>query len=436
MRVRKNVWRLPAGDQTLLWYGKAVAAMKERAPTDPLSWHYQAAMHGIRPLPAAMKQFWGQCQHGSGFFLPWHRMYLLRFEQIVAAHVKAAGGPEWSLPYWDYSVPEHRALPPAFREPASPLFVAQRGQGWNGGRQLVEEAVDLQSLGQVGDDFFGDEQPAHSGNEPGALELTPHNAVHASIGGWMGDPDTAAADPIFWLHHCNIDRLWDVWLKRDPENNKNPTAALWLDGVKFAFHDDKAQAVAMTSRQILAGLDYSYEDISDPFGNAAGFAAPGAPRPAMSKAARELVGSTAQPVTLGETAQDVHVATPITPAQFRAAASPAAFIAPDAKAHQLVHKVWLRLEHVTSTAVCPTYDVLVHGKRVGRIAMFGIAQASDPDGEHGGAGQNFSLDITRVYHELFDQQVIDPDKLEVSFAPVEPAANATVTVGRIGLYFA
>lgn len=42
----------------------------------------------------------------------------------------------------------------------------------------------------------------------------------------MGDPVTAALDPIFWLHHANIDRLWEVWLGDNAEH-VNPTDAKW-----------------------------------------------------------------------------------------------------------------------------------------------------------------------------------------------------------------
>lgn len=49
MRERKNVYKLPASDKTLEWYGKAVIAMKNKPTTDPRSWNYQAAIHGIDP---------------------------------------------------------------------------------------------------------------------------------------------------------------------------------------------------------------------------------------------------------------------------------------------------------------------------------------------------------------------------------------------------
>ena len=60
----------------------------------------------------------------------------------------------------------------------------------------------------------------------GALEQTPHNDVHGLVGGpsgFMGAFDTAPLDPVFWLHHANIDRLWAVWLAQP--NRSNPADA-------------------------------------------------------------------------------------------------------------------------------------------------------------------------------------------------------------------
>src|SRR6187551_3967847 len=119
--VRKDVWGLgPGWNDTLLWYAKAVRTLQSRRLADPTSWWFLAAMHGIHPtvwrefrvVPATepfpsdalQGRFWGQCQHQSWYFLPWHRGYLAAFEEIVRSAVVAAGGPEeWSLPYWNYS---------------------------------------------------------------------------------------------------------------------------------------------------------------------------------------------------------------------------------------------------------------------------------------------------------------------------------------------
>lgn len=45
------------------------------------------------------------------------------------------------------------------------------------------------------------------------LEGTPHNGIHVAVGSPDGTMITmwSPLDPIFWLHHCNVDRLWAVW---------------------------------------------------------------------------------------------------------------------------------------------------------------------------------------------------------------------------------
>ena len=48
-----------------------------------------------------------------------------------------------------------------------------------------------------------------------------HNQVHVWIGGSMG-PGTSPNDPIFFLHHCNVDRLWADWQNRHPTASYEP----------------------------------------------------------------------------------------------------------------------------------------------------------------------------------------------------------------------
>jgi tyrosinase len=93
MPICQDVNALPPGDKTLFWYEKAVGQMRMRATADPLSWDYQRAVHGTTMLPPAMTGFWAECQHGTSFFLPWHRMYLYYFERIVRQIIKDPGGP-------------------------------------------------------------------------------------------------------------------------------------------------------------------------------------------------------------------------------------------------------------------------------------------------------------------------------------------------------
>src|SRR5580700_11052328 len=96
--IRKDAWKLSAistWEPTLLWYAKAVGEMSGRPAKDPTSWRFQAGVHGYNkttdpfvksgPIPSAseVSKFWSKCQHGSWFFLPWHRLYLGFFEEIV-----------------------------------------------------------------------------------------------------------------------------------------------------------------------------------------------------------------------------------------------------------------------------------------------------------------------------------------------------------------
>lgn len=57
-------------------------------------------------------------------------------------------------------------------------------------------------------------------NFPGGFNYTElHNRVHIYIGGSMQSVPRASNDPIFFLHHCNIDCLYEEWLDRYTDEN-------------------------------------------------------------------------------------------------------------------------------------------------------------------------------------------------------------------------
>ena len=331
--IRKDAWKLSAistWEPTLLWYAKAVGAMSGLPATDPTSWRYQAGMHGYdastdpfvkkgaTPPKAVQDQFWKQCQHGTWFFLPWHRMYLGFFERIVrAAVVKLQGPADWALPYWNYSDTSNanaKALPPCFREAKlpdgspNPLFVIQglaipRAPGINAGQTaaIPDEDVDISAC--LSEGFFSPDTDTTTGNlgfggpatgynhdaqafGASSVESNPHNSIHVDVGGqwmhagkevdgWMINPDTAALDPIFWMHHANIDRLWSVW-NRIAAANTDPTSPVnvggqnvaWPTTVSFSFHDETGNVVTMKPGDVLdttkTVFAYDYEDTSNP----------------------------------------------------------------------------------------------------------------------------------------------------------------------------
>src|SRR5437588_416803 len=79
---RKSVEEMQADHQTLVSYQTAIAAMQKLPPTDPLSWRFQASMHGTLGEDGA-NAAWSWCMHGNWWFLPWHRGYLYFFERII-----------------------------------------------------------------------------------------------------------------------------------------------------------------------------------------------------------------------------------------------------------------------------------------------------------------------------------------------------------------
>jgi hypothetical protein len=288
--VRREAWALEsdsAFDPITLAYADAVQVMQARPPADPTSWSYQGAIHAaFAPAPAGAS--WNQCQHRGWFFLPWHRMYLYYFERIVRAAVLAADGPaDFAIPYWNYDSPfPGNTLPPAFRTPALPdgspnaLFVAPPGRArglMNGGQisPLVTSssaAMAMTSFTSPASGFGGGKEgPLHFGASLGQLESTPHNDMHPTIGGaaagqcqggLMTDPRCAALDPIFWLHHANIDRLWNNWLASG-DGRVNPQEEAWLTQT-FTFADETGAEVSMSVDQVVDSADqlqYIYDDV-------------------------------------------------------------------------------------------------------------------------------------------------------------------------------
>jgi tyrosinase len=81
--------------------------------------------------------------------------------------------------------------------------------------------------------FTSSKTPSHNTQPSGStkfsvLEGFPHNKVHNCIGG-VGPLDPgpygnmtnflSPVDPIFFLHHANMDRLWDVWTRKQKRLN-------------------------------------------------------------------------------------------------------------------------------------------------------------------------------------------------------------------------
>jgi len=303
--VRRDFSTLGQAQIDALKHG--ITVMQGRPQTEVTSWLYQANMHGV---PSGSADLWSTCQHGSYFFLSWHRMYLYYFERILRA---ASGDPNLTLPYWNYTDGgTDTPLPLAFRQPAdsgNALFVAARNPQVNGGALLPWSILDPgPALGFVnfsspqgsGQSFGGQEVPApvHLTGPHSRLENQPHDLVHGAVGGWMGNVNLAARDPIFWLHHCNIDRQWERWLAIGGGRQNPPDTSAWASQV-FFFFDETGAKVQKTGAEIVATasqLGYVYDGL--------GPALPGGlvePPPVPKAAPRAMVAENVEPqVVLGD----------------------------------------------------------------------------------------------------------------------------------------
>jgi len=511
--TRKNVWANGGdfNDPTILWYARGVAAMQGRALNDQSGWRFFGAIHGFNqtkwqrvgawspndPMPSSSDRatFWAQCQHGSWYFLPWHRGYLIALEAMIRdAIANMPGAPtDWALPYWNYFNPNQNALPPAFASPNwpdgqgnNPLFVTRRyGPDGNGNVFVPMDQVNEDALGDP--PFVGPGQGAspgfggittgfnHSGRTHGGIEMQPHDMVHVLVGwvdqanqkGLMTDPDTAGLDPIFYLHHGNIDRLWEVW-KGTPTAQGDPVSdPNWTNGPPntggqaFVMPMPGGTSMTYTPGQMssLSTLNYTYDNMSPPA------AAPqavarlqrlGVPAPAAVALARstamagpanvELLGANTQSIRLSGTeartslALDAAVKNKVAASlQATRAAAAAPPTAPD--------RVFLNLENVRGLSDAVAFSVYINlpeGEdparhpelKAGSIGLFGVSTASERDGQHAGDGITYVLEITPIVDALHLSGALDPGQLHVRLVPLKPPVpdSAQISIGRISVY--
>lgn len=248
VRVRKNVYNLTTAEINAIKVG--IIKMRALPYTNPTSWAYQAAIHGTTMSDNLLS--WNTCHKNgeSDFFFAWHRMYLYFFERILRAK---SGRANLTLPYWDYQT--NPVLPPAYREnsPVNPLYDATRNSTINNGGSLPSSISTSfnNSLNII--PFYSFQSDLNGG---------PHGAVHNSVAGNMAFVTSAAQDPVFWLHHSNVDRLWEKWLSMC-NGRTNPTDAAWLNKT-YTFFDENGTAVNLSGRLIVEvanQLRYRYQDL-------------------------------------------------------------------------------------------------------------------------------------------------------------------------------
>lgn len=244
--MRRNASTMAASDPILRGYTRAIRAMRALPDTNPCSWFYQAAIHGTsdpRNLPS-----WNTCHTNPSFFWAWHRMYLYWFERIVR---KYSGMYDWALPYWDWANPAERALPAPFRNSSSLLFDASRNASINGGGLLSTSLGTSVTNAMTLLDYFSTQSSVNG----------PHGSVHGAVSGNMCCVPSAAQDPIFWVHHAQVDRLWNLWLAQGGGRSSPVGDATWRT-TTYTFFDECCEPVRMNGCDVLRAalqLSYAYE---------------------------------------------------------------------------------------------------------------------------------------------------------------------------------
>lgn len=284
-RMRYNVLSAP-GQAMIRKYARAVQIMKSRPAYDPSSWTFwwythaspmsksEAIQQVFGETSSAAKDLaqkaWWTCQpHQLGEktdnFLPWHRMLVYFFERQVRAVLH---DDTFTLPYWNSTpgLPSSQSgiLPLAFRSPSdpflAPLYIQDRNNGVNSGSPIDKENPGVLSAASAM------AETTYSPNSPkqgfcNNINVGVHAYVHALVGTVtnMGYVPMSAQDPVFWMLHSNIDRLWASWNRA---GNLNPTDPDFL-GQVFWFSDPDGRAISIKIGDVMsiAQLNYTYEEI-------------------------------------------------------------------------------------------------------------------------------------------------------------------------------
>ncbi|KAJ3949164.1 uncharacterized protein N0V96_000279 [Colletotrichum fioriniae] len=172
-----------------------------------------------------------QFVHSVGAFFPWHRWYMTVQEKLLRDDCGYTG----PMPYWDEQA-EQAVLP---LENAS-ILNASATAGFGSASLDVNGCVvdgpytnvrltldtELNRVDPVclSRDFKQKEYDQVAQkiidacmaledyvNLNNCLGASPHTGGHYAIGGTMDDPSLSPGDPLFFLHHTNLDRLWWQW---------------------------------------------------------------------------------------------------------------------------------------------------------------------------------------------------------------------------------
>lgn len=315
MGIREDATAAPG---PLADYIDGVWALKRTPAEDPrysrydwyVLWHLVAMMTQTPPNTPTSRN----AAHSGPAFLPWHRMYLGRLEAEIA---DVLGKPDFALPYWNWLADgklgeaAQRTAPVwgdgamggtgspvatgRFRfdtaNPADPdnwavrielgagggLFLTRRGLERNLGRggarrlssgsaaraAILRTQYDTEPWDRTSPQSFRNELEGWRGVAAPGM----HNRVHVWVDGDMVRGHSPN-DPVFFLHHCNIDRIWAFWQTRNGAGTYAPGAGASANLTSHRRNDQLFQLAGdatppVTVADMLAAPDLAYDSFDD-----------------------------------------------------------------------------------------------------------------------------------------------------------------------------
>jgi hypothetical protein len=172
---------------------------------------------------------------GTERFLSWHRDYVLNFEKVGQTV-----DPAFFVPYWDWRT--QREVPDWFQAYKPTVQVA--GTTVLVRRNPPRPGLTLPTAADI----------AAVTAQPTLTQYTeqmdfPHGQVHNWCNGTMSNIMVSPADPLFWMHHAFLDKLWSEWQVTNPGQSPNVTGTDRILDPWFETVDDVAS---------IATLDYQY----------------------------------------------------------------------------------------------------------------------------------------------------------------------------------
>jgi len=239
-RIRKNIFDL--NDQEIATLAKAYEGIMKKPITEITSYFYLSGLHG---WPTQ------DCQHHIQAFLPWHRIYVNYFEDALRS---VEGCQDVTLPYfypftqdqktvlpdWCYKAPfaSYKLDPAAQNLPTWPSWLAhmqgEQISAYATSRHTndqIRNALTQYDVSQMIHDQIRASDWSKVANDKSDPNIDigieyPHDYIHGSVGGHMGDPFCAGFDPIFWFHHSNIDRFFSIWQEKHDAYTQEQLQAL------------------------------------------------------------------------------------------------------------------------------------------------------------------------------------------------------------------